>query len=247
MSGSNRTDNEDHVTGPLSDLASSTAVEPSILSTTSKPPAPSTLKNNSSLKNKIRRFLFPLFLLFVDIGLPLLLYFILSKHIPNIWALIISGIPPIVSVILNFIIRKQPNAVGILAIVGFIAGLILSLFQDDPKLFLLRESFITGVFGLIFIVTLIPIKIGTFQMRPLLYYKFKNLELGNLKGLTEDEPISERYERYWRSEPLFRRTFIVMNAVWGFGTLIEVPIRIIIIYNTKTVDEAVYIGHIVFN
>ncbi|CAG8639160.1 16080_t:CDS:1 [Racocetra fulgida] len=82
-------------------------------------------------------------------------------------------------------------------------------------------------------------------MRPLLYYNCKNLEIGNLKGLTEDEPIPERYERYWRSYALFRRTFIVLTAVWGFGLLLDVPVRILIIYKTKTIDETVYIGNVV--
>ncbi|CAG8786512.1 15904_t:CDS:1, partial [Racocetra fulgida] len=185
MPGSNRTGYEDRVTRPLRDSVSSSAVEPSAPSITSEPQAPSTLKTNSAQKNK-RMTLFPLFMLFVDVGLPLLLYFILSKYIPTIWALIISGIPPIVSVILNFIIRKQVNAIGILSIVGFIAGTILSVLQNDPKLYLLRESFITGVVGLVFIVTLIPIKIGSFQMRPLIYYNSKNLGMGNLKGITDE-------------------------------------------------------------
>ncbi|CAG8784902.1 3146_t:CDS:1 [Cetraspora pellucida] len=245
MPESNRRDNEDLVTRPLRDSTSSSAVEPTVPSTTSEPLETSTLKTNSTQKNKRNMLLFFLLMIFVDIGLPILLYYILSKYIPVIWALVISGIPPIVSVILNFIIRKQVNAIGILSIVGFIAGTILSVLQDDPKLYLLRESFITGAVSLVFIVSLIPIKIGSFQMRPLLYYNSKNLGLADLKGLTEDEPIPERFERYWRSYALFRRVFIVMTAVWGFGLLLEVPARILIIYNTKTVDEAVYIGNIV--
>ncbi|CAG8514043.1 886_t:CDS:1 [Scutellospora calospora] len=180
-----------------------------------------------------------------DIGLPLIIYFVVSKHLSTIISLIISGIPPTLSVIVNLIFRRQINVIGLLVITGFIAGIIVSVYQNDAKLFLLRESFVTGVIGLIFIITLIPIKIGSFKMRPLIFYNSKNLEMGSLEGLTEDEPIPDRWERYWRLYPSFRRTFYVLTAVWGFGLLIEVPARIAIIYNT-TVDQAIYTGSIVF-
>lgn len=184
--------------------------------------------------------------MFIDIALPVILYEILSNYIPTIWALIISGVPPTISVIVNFILRKQVNPIGVLVIIGFIIGFILSLVKNDPRLFLLRESIITGVFGLSFIITLIPIKIGSFEMRPLLYYNSKNLEMDELKGLTEDEPIPERWERYWISYSSFRLSYYVLTAVWGFGLLIEVPARIVLIYYTATIDDAVYIGNIAF-
>ncbi|CAG8645635.1 11422_t:CDS:1 [Dentiscutata erythropus] len=241
---SNKIDNKNHVIRTSGDSASPLALEQSAPSTTSESPPPSTHKINSYQQDKRKLLLFFLFMLFVDVGLPLILYAILSKYIPTIWALIISGIPPIISVILNFIHRKQINAIGLLSLAGFIAGSILAIYQDDPKLYLLRDSFITGVIGLVFVITLIPIKVGSFEMRPLIYYNSKNLGLGDLKGLTEDEPIPDRWERYWRSYALFRRTFIVLTAVWGFGLILEVPARVIIIYNTSTVDAAVYIANI---
>ncbi|KAF0550822.1 membrane protein [Gigaspora margarita] len=195
-------------------------------------------------KNKAKMMLQLLLMMFIDIGLPLLLYFVLSKYLSTILALIISGVPPAISVIVTFILRRQVNVIGLLVLIGFVVGIILSVIQGDPKLFLLRESFITGAIGLAFIITLIPIKVGSFEMRPLVYYNAKNLGMANLKGLTEDEPIPERWERYWKSYPRFRQTFIVLTAVWGFGLLLEVPVRVIIIYRTATIDEAVYIGNI---
>ncbi|KAF0538181.1 membrane protein [Gigaspora margarita] len=181
---------------------------------------------------------------FIDVGLPLFLYFILSDHLSTILALIISGVPPAFSVIVTFILRKQLNVIGLLVLIGFIVGIILSVVQGDPKLVLLRESVITGVIGSVFIINLIPIKVGSFEMRPLVYYNAKNSGITNLKGLTENEPIPERWERYWKSYPRFRQRFIVLTAVWGFGLLLEVPVRVIIIYRSATVNAAVYIGTI---
>ncbi|CAG8719773.1 38153_t:CDS:1 [Gigaspora margarita] len=194
--------------------------------------------------NKSRSMLRLLLMMFVDLALPLLLYYILEKFIPTIWALAISGVPPAISVIVNFIYRKQISVLGFLVVLAFIIGIILSVVQGDPRIVLLRESCVTGVFGLVFLITLIPINIGSFQMRPILYYNSKNLEIGDLKGLTEDESIPDRYERYWKSYSGFRHTFIILTAVWGVGLLIEVAVRIIIIYKTATIDQAVYFGSI---
>ncbi|CAG8595899.1 17414_t:CDS:1 [Dentiscutata erythropus] len=202
------------------------------------------IRPSATQPNKSRAMLRLLLMMSIDLFLPLLLYYILSKFIPDIWALALSGVPPAISVLVNFIIRRQVSVLGILVVLAFIIGIILSVVQGDPRIYLLRESFVTGVFGLVFVITIIPIKIGSFHMRPLLYYNSKNLEVGDLKGLTEDEPIPERYERYWRSYAGFRQTFIVLTAVWGFGLLIEVPVRVFIIYHTATVDQAVYIGSI---
>ncbi|CAG8537910.1 14634_t:CDS:1, partial [Dentiscutata heterogama] len=200
------------------------------------------IRSSETQPSKSRTMLRLLLMMFIDLFLPLLLYYILSKFLPTIWALALAGVPPAISVIVNLIIRKQVGVIGLLVVLAFIIGIILSVIQGDPRIFLLRESFVTGVFGLVFIITLIPVKIGSFKMRPLLYYNSKNLEVGNLEGLTEDEPIPDRYERYWRSYAGFRQTFIILTAVWGFGLLIEVPVRVFIIYHTATVDDAVYIG-----
>ncbi|CAG8850922.1 35650_t:CDS:1 [Gigaspora margarita] len=69
--------------------------------------------------------------------------------------------------------------------------------------------------------------------------------MGNLKGLTEDEPIPERWERYWRTFVEFRRTIIGLTAVWGFCLMLDVPIRTLVIYKTKTPEQAFFIGSIV--
>ncbi|CAG8815846.1 15981_t:CDS:2, partial [Dentiscutata erythropus] len=205
LKGSNRTDNENHVIRSSRDSASSLKLEPSAHSTALEPLAPSILlepkvpstaleplepsilKTNSAKKNKRKQLLLTLFMIFVDVGIPL-----------------------IISVVFNFILYKHVNTVGILCVTGFIGGVILSLIQDDPKLFLLRDSFISG----------------------------------NLKGLTEDEPIPDHWERYWRTYAVFRWTFIILTAIWGFGLLFEIPFRVLIIYKTRTTNDAVYIGAI---
>ncbi|CAG8708935.1 16920_t:CDS:1 [Dentiscutata erythropus] len=250
--GSNQTDNKNHVVQSSGDLASPVTLETPAPSTTlessTTQESPTTLKPpkiNSIQESKRKMFLLSLLMLFVDIILPLVLYMILSRFISVILALVISGIPPIISIILNFIFHRQVSITGILSLTGFIAGTIMSIIKGDARLYLLREPIMSCAVGLVLLITLIPIKVGSFQIRPLLFYYVKNLGMGNLEGLTEDEPIPERWERYWGTYAELRRTFFVLTAVWGFGLILDAPARILVIYNTKTIDQAVYFGLII--
>ncbi|CAG8685281.1 7057_t:CDS:1 [Dentiscutata erythropus] len=190
-----------------------------------------------------------LFTTIVDVGLPIILNYVLTYFgVPVILALVLSGTIPFVSVIINFNFRKQVDVTGILSTTGFIASTILSIIQGYVKLDILEQlnaPIISFAIGLVFLITLIPIKVGSYQLRPILYYHFKFMEMGNIKGLTEDEPIPERWERYWITYADFRQTFIVLTAVLGFALLLDVPIRILIIYITKMADRAALVGSIV--
>ncbi|KAF0519716.1 membrane protein [Gigaspora margarita] len=240
LKGSNRIENEDHT--------SSTLLEQNAPSTVLELPTPSTLKINSTQKTKRKLLLLSLLMIVIDLVVPLILYFILSNYIPAFLASAISGTIPFVSIIINFIFLKRVDTNGILSTTGFITATILSIIQDNTmssSLQPLRQSIHLFTTGLVLLFTLIPLKVGSFQMRPLLYHNFKNMGMGNLKGLTEDEPIPERWERYWRTFVEFRRTIVGLTAVWGFCLMLDVPIRILVIYKTKTPEQAFFIGSIV--
>ncbi|CAG8797252.1 27247_t:CDS:2, partial [Dentiscutata erythropus] len=59
-----------------------------------------------------------------------------------------------------------------------------------------------------------------------------------LKSENKDEPIPVRWDRYWKSYRLFRQTFIILTAIWGFGLLIEAIVRLISIIYVKHVIRA---------
>ncbi|RIA86666.1 hypothetical protein C1645_676081, partial [Glomus cerebriforme] len=193
-------------------------------------------------------------MLFFEIGLPLALYFILKNFMSEVNALIISGVPPFLVVIYGLIRKRRVDILGILIILSFIVGAIVAALKSDPRIYLLRESTITGTIGLAFLITLIPIKIGSFQLKPMVFYFAKDMATGGsfsysttkseLPGLTDDEPVSERWDRYWVSYPTFRHGFIVMTVFWGVGLIAEVPIRVIIVYRMP-IDRAIYLSNIV--
>ncbi|KAF0458452.1 membrane protein [Gigaspora margarita] len=186
--------------------------------------------------------------LLINIIIPALLYYLLTRHtkLSHIEVLIISGIPSTIFTIYNFIFNRRADFMGIIPIFGFIIGIIsevVAYSTNNEQLFLLKKALFTCAFALLHFITLIPIKIKSFEMRPLQFYIAKSSGF-ELRGLTEDEPIPERWERYWKSYHLFRQMFYVLTAIWGFGILIDVVLHVIIVYSTPF-NEAVIINDIV--
>ncbi|RGB42433.1 hypothetical protein C1646_683259 [Rhizophagus diaphanus] len=199
-------------------------------------------------KEKLMIYLGIGLMLFSEIALPLILYYVLKNYMKEIWALLISGVPPFLVVIYGIIIKRRVDSLGALIIISFIVSAIVASLKGDARAYLLRESAITGTVGLTFLITLIPIKYGSFQLRPIIFYFAKDMQTGgsfgyssskrNNSGLAEE--ISERWEIYWKKYAIFRHGFIFLTIFWGIGLIVEVPARVLIVLNTPTIERAVF-------
>jgi len=215
----------------------------------------STQDIKSIRQNKLKTFMRTGLMIFFEIGLPIALYYILKNYIKEIWALFISSTPPLIIVVCGIIRNRRIDILGVMLILSNVVSAIVASVRNDARLHLLRESAVTGTTGLAFVITLIPIKIGSFRMRPIVFYFARDMATGGtfgyassrnqLPGLTEDEPIAERWDRYWNSYSMFRRGFIVLTAVWGFGLLSEVPIRAIVVFKSKSVEQAFLLTNVI--
>jgi hypothetical protein len=183
-----------------------------------------------------------------EIALPFALHAILKNYMRETWALLISCAPPFIIIIYGLIRRRRADVIGVVLIICFIVDAALTLLKDGPWIQLIRKFDMTATVSAILIISLIPIKLGTFQLRPLAFYLIKDCITGgsfgnsnpkvNLPGLTEDEPSDERWNRYWVSYQYFRRGFTIITVSCGFGLLIEIPIRIYIMYKLSSNDKA---------
>jgi hypothetical protein len=216
-------------------------------------PTPPNQQVKPTKREKLMVYLGIGLMLFFEIALPLILYYVLKNLIPEIWALIISGVPPFLVVVYGLISKRKIDILGALIIVSFIVSAIVASLKNDTRIYLLRESTITGTVGLTFLITLIPIKIGSFQMRPIIYYFAKDMQTGGTFGYSSPkrnntvstEDINELWESYWNEYAVFRQGFIFLTVLWGVGLLIEVPARAIIVLKTPTTERAVFWTNIV--
>ncbi|GBC10493.1 hypothetical protein RclHR1_09680003 [Rhizophagus clarus] len=221
----------------------------SVRDETNQFPSTPTPPNHKLTRNqKFMIFLRILLMIFSEVILPFILYYVLRKFMKDIWALLISGVPPFLVVIFGIITKRRIDTLGALVIFGFIITAIISTLKNDPRIALLRESTVTGTIGLIFIITLIPIKIGSFQMRPLIFYFSRDLVTGGTFSKDNSDfknDVIERWEREWNNYAVVRRGYRVLTALWGSGLILEVPARVIIVLKAPTVERAFFWSSIV--
>jgi hypothetical protein len=154
-----------------------------------------------------------------DIGGPLLVYNLLrSNGFSTVAALVLSGLLPVVGMIIGFIGHRRVDAVGALVLAGIVVGAILGLLSHNPKLVLDEGSVSTGVFGLICLGSLATDK-------PMLYRL----------ALEFMGPDTQRGREFadLRQYKEFRRAFVVITVVWGSAYVAEAAARVVIVQNTS--------------
>ncbi|GBC08285.1 hypothetical protein RclHR1_00800012 [Rhizophagus clarus] len=208
------------------------------------------LKSKITKKELLKFTLIIELMIFIEVGIPYALYYILRNFMREVWALLIPIALPFIIAMYGLIRRRRVDVMGGVIVLIFGLSAVMTLFKDhpDPRIQLQQKSAVSGIISIIVVLTLIPIKFGTFRMRPLGFYFLRDLGTGgtfgyinskiNLPGLTEDEPINERWERHWTYQ-YFRRGFIIMTVIWGFGFLVEIIIRYFIIFKSSlSIEQA---------
>ncbi|MBV8098435.1 MAG: hypothetical protein JOZ31_04690 [Verrucomicrobia bacterium] len=151
----------------------------------------------------------------VNLGGPFLVYQLAAGHMSETAALVLSSAPPILWSVGQLIWSRKLDALSLLVIAGIELSLVATLLGGSPRLLLVRESFITGIFGLVFLGSLLCPK-------PLVFYLAKSTVAN--PGMSEEEFTSG-----W-SIPGFRSTFYLMTTVWGVGLLVEATLKIILAF-----------------
>lgn len=141
-------------------------------------------------------------------------------------ALIWSSTPPILWSVFQLLRNRKLDALSMLVIAGIALSLIATLLGGSPRLLLIRESFITGIFGLIFLGSLL-------FPRPLVFHLAKTT-------VAKQGTSAEAFASNW-SIPGFRFTFYLMTTVWGIGLVVEATLKIILAF-TLPISEFLVIS-----
>ena len=149
----------------------------------------------------------------INVALPILLYLALKRYTSasDFLALVISGVPPTIDSIVGVIRRKRIDLLAGIVLASIVISLILIALGGSPKVYLVRESFFTAAFGLVFLVSLL-------FKRPLAFYFARYFATGNHP---ENIPW---FDSLWQSRQ-FRHTMRVITVVWGIGFLFEAVLR----------------------
>lgn len=138
-----------------------------------------------------------------DIAGTMAVYYLLLPHFgkTSIWPILGASLVPLISNAYNFVRRHSFDVVGLIILIGLLAGVLPAIFGGSQRLLLVRESFVSGALG----VTLIA---SAVMHRPLAFYVIREF-------LTANEALpNERFDTLWRST-YFRHTIRAMTIGWG--------------------------------
>jgi hypothetical protein len=173
--------------------------------------------------------------LVIDGLLPFLTYVLLTAYVPRlspVLALGLSATFPTVNGLVTLVRRRHLDIIGAVVLLGIAAGIVATLVGGDPKLLLIRESFVTGALGLVCLTSLV-------WPRPLLFYIGRQFSAG------EDAARIAEFNALWQ-HPRARHTFRVMTIVWAMGWMGEFALRVVMV-RTLSIPEVLAISPVVFN
>jgi hypothetical protein len=132
----------------------------------------------------------------------------------GIAALSIATMVPLVDNVVHLIKHRKLDAFGLLMLFTFAAAIVLVLLGGSEKMLLVRESLITALVGIAFLVSLV-------FRRPLMYYLAVRFVSGN------------QFSANW-SYPYFRFVMRLMTLVWGIMLTAEAAVRVVMVYRLET-------------
>lgn len=149
---------------------------------------------------------------------------------------------------MKIIYYRKVDPLGIIIVFGFALSAIISVVDGDPRVLLLRESIVTAATGALFLITLIPLKVGKIELRPLTY--------GITAQMTAAAP-AVRYLRYgewievsrsefsWQYSKKFRFGMRLGTFLWGICLLLEFTAKLIMYFSPITIDQFVLYSNVV--
>lgn len=148
-----------------------------------------------------------------DIAGTMVVYYALLPHFgsASIWPILGASLVPLISNIFNFVRRHSFDVIGIIVLIGLLVGLVPAVFGGSQRLLLVRESFVTGLLGVILLLSAL-------RRHPLAYFVIREF-------LTANEALPhERWDVLWDCG-YFRHTIRAMTIGWGALLLGEFVLR----------------------
>jgi len=153
--------------------------------------------------------------LLVDVGLPIITYYLLHLLSATDWVALLAatGVAG-VRLLWGIVAKREINQFAIVMLLIYGVGLALASATGDPRALLMKSSLITGSVGLVFLASAIH------GSRPLTLSAMQSFMPGRADQLAEE----------YRTEPVAHRGYLLSAYVWGIGLLAEAILRIPVVY-----------------
>ncbi len=170
-----------------------------------------------------------IFSIVINAALPFIIYTLLKDYtsLSDLLALIISGIPPIIASIVDVVRKGHVDLMSGIVLLSIVISILLILAGGSPRLYLIRESFFTAAFGIVYLISL-------FFPRPLAFYFGRYFVTGNVPAKIA------WFNSLWQY-PAFRRSMRISTVVWGVGMVLEAAVRTFLVF-TLTIPQFLLIS-----
>src|SRR5215469_12553064 len=94
--------------------------------------------------------------LVINAVLPFVIYTLLKNYIgvSELVALFASGVPPVIDSIVGVIRKGRIDFIAGIVLLSIVFSLVLIMLGGSPRLYLIRESFFTAAFGVVYLTSL---------------------------------------------------------------------------------------------
>jgi hypothetical protein len=139
----------------------------------------------------------------VNIGLPWLIYTLVSPHYGDFAGLAASAAPPALWSLYELALYRQIDALSLLILGGILLSLLAVALGGSPRMLMVRDNLFTVPIGLAFLGSV-------WLKRPLIYFVAAAI-------LARNSPEDRAgFELAWR-RPHVLRGLRIMSLVWGLG------------------------------
>ncbi|MFJ6717585.1 MULTISPECIES: VC0807 family protein [unclassified Streptomyces] len=158
----------------------------------------------------------------LNVVAPIITYNQLHDHgWSEFGALLVSGAWPVLDSAISVAWRRKLDEFAVVTLVFLVITAVVSLVgAHSARALLIKDSCVTGLFGLLCLVTLLA-------PRPLMFY------FGRKFATDGTAESTAWWNGLWQYEG-FRRTLTVMTTVWGVAYLAEAAVRVALTYVLDT-------------
>ena len=167
-------------------------------------------------------------------GVCVIVVYQLVKHFTSasdVIALALSAVPAMVGTIITLIRQRSIDVLGAFTLITIVLSIGLTFLTGDARLFLIRESFLTVLFGIICLISLLFPK-------PIWFYIIRYFTVGN----NHEQMVA--YDTAWKFAS-FRGYIRTVTILWGVVYTVEFLIRLVMVY-TLSISQVLEISSIIF-
>jgi hypothetical protein len=168
----------------------------------------------------------------VNAVLPFVAYTILTgRGWSPVAALSASAVFPVIATLVSIARTRSLDGLALITLILIALGLLGSLVSGSPRFALVKESVLSGAFGLAFAVSLaLP--------RPLAFFFGRQFATGG------DPARVQTWNRYW-DYPQFRRVQYTITAVFAAVLLLDAGARVVLTF-VLPVATMVWLSSVIF-